>query len=148
MASVQNDIVEIRRTVYGRDMRKPIVDALMHLKENHSDVEIKRLNEILAELDESTVDWIEHASEVVFVNYEAETDGSYGLILTNLEGEDYRLMDNRQGDTVEHPQEMPENDYSLVMNDEHWDQSELEEESYVANTEIPHQETYVMVLDY
>ncbi len=102
MASVPNDIVEIRRTVYGKAMRKPIVDALTHLNDeyNQKGVYAKRLDEVLTELNENIVDWVEYVPRTVYVNYEVESTDTSDLTVINISDNDYYLEDKRQRDLV------------------------------------------------
>lgn len=148
MASIPMDLVEIRRTVYGKAMREPIADALLHLKTKYSNVICKRLDDVYTELDDSIIDWIELQPIHIFVNYEAESESATGLVITSQDQtDDYLLTDNRQDDTATEILGT-EDDYRLNLDSSSWSHSEIDEESYYDYIDIPHYETYWLVFEF
>ena len=89
MASIPNDIAEIRRTVYGKQMREPIADACLHLKNKYKDLFVKRLDSVEI-----------RAIKVSEDEYYADSCGILGLTVDNIEDNDYLLTDNRLSDSV------------------------------------------------
>lgn len=90
MASVPMDIVEIRRTVYGKAMREPIADALTHLKDKYINTVVKRLNSV-------EIRAVKDYDDEFYIDSGGVTD----LLVTGLENNNYLLTDNRGSDSVD-----------------------------------------------
>ena len=138
-----NCIREIRQTVYGRDMRKPVADAIEQVKESSSRVTAKRLAGAEAELDPNVIDWVERVARTVYVNYAAKTDLPTNLELSKIRLDDYLMIDTKIGDNT---QLISGDDYLLTLNGNGWAEDELNAGSYVVYDEVPHHETYFLVL--
>lgn len=107
MASVPMDIVEIRRTVFGKAMREPIADACLHLKEKNRDSFVKRLDRVEVQIITDNKD-----------TYCADSGGTTNLSVSSIEENDYLLTDSRSSDSVAL---IEDTDYSLRLNDPSWE---------------------------
>lgn len=145
MPSFNQDIREIRQTVYGRDMREPIADAILKVKLDDRKVELpERPTHAEAVLDESTVDWIEYRPRTVYVNYEAGSSSTTSMSVSSLEGDDYMLNDFRTEDDASM---ISGSDYRLNLDESRWTSSEMDYESYVVYDRIEHKESYVLTFE-
>lgn len=136
---INNCIREVRQCVYGRDNRKPIADAIEQIKSYGRF--IHRLNRMDMELNHDVIDWIEKVPRTVYVNFEAESDTT-DLSVSLISGEDNLLTDLRSSDAIS----VIENDDHLLSFGENWDADELEQGSFVVYDDVPHYETYYLVL--
>ena len=59
MATVNADLREIRQCVYGRDMREPIVDALLHIRpdEKYKEAGAENTRDLLLRMIDSLNGW-------------------------------------------------------------------------------------------
>ena len=154
MATIQMDIAEIRRTVYGRDMREPIADACEHLKDRNDNLGIivKRLDEVTAVLDEDVIDRMQYQPSTVYVNFTAETNSQSGISFLQLTDSDSRMIDGRTGDDV--TQIGSTEDFRLDLfslnggGTAWWSASESEDESYTVYNLVAIQDTYDLELEY
>ena len=145
MPSFNQDIREIRQTVYGRDMREPVADAILKVKLDDRKVELpERPTHAEAVLDESTVDWIEYRSRTVYVNYEAGSSITTSMSVSSLGEDDYMLNDFRTEDDASL---ISGSDYRLNLDDSRWTSTEMDYESYIVYDRIEHKETYMLVFD-
>ena len=142
MPTFNQDIREIRQTVYGRDMREPIADAILKVKLDDRQIDLpERPTYAEAVLDESVIDWIEYRPRTVYVNYEAGSENTTSLALSLIESEDYLMNDFRTGDGVV---SINDDDYRLHLGDSRWTSAEMDEGSYIVYDRIEHKETYVL----
>lgn len=145
MPSFNQDIREIRHTVYGRDMREPIADAILKVKLDNRKIDLpERPTHAEAVLDEGIVDWIEYRSRTVYVNYEAGSSNTTSMSVSTLGGDDYMLNDFRTEDDASL---ISGSDYRLNLDDSRWTSTEMDYESYIVYDRIEHKETYMLVFD-
>ena len=145
MPSFNQDIREIRQTVYGRDMREPIADAILKVKLDDRKVELpERPTHAEAVLDESIVDWIEYRPRTIYINYEAGSSSTTSMSVSSLGGDDYMLNDFRTEDDASL---ISGSDYRLNLDDSIWTSTEMDYESYIVYDRIEHKESYVLTFE-
>lgn len=145
MPSFNQDIREIRQTVYGRDMREPVADAILKVKLDERKIDLpERPTHAEAVLDESIVDWIEYRPRTVYVNYEVGSSSTTDMSVSSLGGDDYMLNDFRTQDDASL---ISGSDYRLNLDDSRWTSTEMDYESYIVYDRIEHKETYMLVFD-
>lgn len=143
-----NCIKAIRNTTFGRDNRKPIADAICMAKDVIPQYNIKWLNKVEAIHATNVVDWIEQRPRTVYVNYSCNTSSTGVAVTTNDSGETV-LVDSRTDDTgsaKDRATLISGSDYLLTVNNSDWSADGLAEDSYTVYDQIPHYETYTLVL--
>lgn len=141
MPTFNQDIREIRQTVYGRDMREPIADAILKLNTSGRPVITDRPIHADAVLDDSIVDWIEYRPRTVYVSYEAASNDTTSMSVSVIESDDYLLSDFRVNDSIVL---LKNDDYQVNLGDSRWTSTEMIDGSYIAYDRIEHKETYVL----
>ena len=139
-----NCLREIRQGVYGRDMRKPIADAIEQIKKISTEDRHRILN-VEAILNPNIIDWIDTVPYTIYLNFELESADTTGITIVSVSGNDYRVEDSRSEDVVELISDQ-QNNYRITFGDAKWDLSELEEGSRVEYAYIPHLESYSLTL--
>lgn len=143
-----NCIREIRQSVYGRDNRKPIADAIEELKQLTDNGEtvfsLLPMSRIEAVLDQNIIDWTETVANVIKPNYKASVTTDDNLLVSLISGNDYLLTDNRSGDSLNLISGL---DYRLVAGENEWRTSALSVGSYTEYEEVPHYESYTLVVN-
>ena len=141
-----NCIKAIRHIVYGRDNRKPIADAIEFVKKESAGIIAKRLEEVEAILDTSKISWIERRSYTIYVNYYTNSDSTTDLTESRIGvTDDFLITDSRSADTVAL---LVDEDYLLTLGDSSWSQRTLEDGKVEIIYDVPHYDTYTLVLDY
>ena len=95
-----NCLREIRQGVYGRDMRKPIADAIEQIKKISTEDRHRILN-VEAILNPNIIDWIDTVPYTIYLNFELESADTTGITIVSVSGNDYRVEDSRSEDVVE-----------------------------------------------
>ena len=151
MPTFNQDIREIRQTVYGRDMREPLADAILKLDamvENEpAIITYSRIAKVEPVLLEDIIDWteiIEHVIPILATDYQTYNAGSNRLRADPISDDNYSLIDNAGYDTTEL---ISGNDYLFIMDESYWSNTGLNPSSYIEYEEVPHRETYELVIN-